>query len=78
MKAVEIIVDPEKNRLRCFTCGRWIRQDLTVMKMFNGIAEPICYTCKDKFNTIDETEEMEKKIYEKTEKIKKSQSGRRD
>lgn len=79
MELIKGDAPPNKdNRLRCFTCGRWVRADLTVIKRFNGIPEPICYTCKDKFNIIDETEEMEKMVYEKTEEAKKGQSGSRD
>ncbi len=64
--------DTEKNRIRCWLCNRWVRQDLTVMRMFNGIVEPICSSCNNQLNNIDETEEMERSVYEQMQKAKKS------
>lgn len=67
----KLISDPKKNRLRCFMCGRWVRQDLTVMKKFNGIDEPVCYSCADKLTMIDDMEEMERTVYEKKQEVQK-------
>ena len=71
-KSKEVIKNPEPNRVRCWLCNRWVRQDLTTLRKFNGILEPVCFSCKDKLNMIDQTEEMEKTVYEKSQEAKKS------
>jgi len=54
------------NHVKCWLCGQWQREDLTIRMQFNGIEETICYQCAAIIEQREETLELEAKMYNGT------------
>lgn len=54
------------NRVKCWLCGQWQREDLTIPMMFEGENELICYQCATLIEEREDSLEIERSAYSRS------------